>query len=128
DGTKTIYGQLRDSTGSVVSMASQSIVLDTTPPTTPWTLHATISCQGNSRTVNLGWSFSNDTNFQGYRVYRSTDGAATWQVITTTNALSTVDSASKGISSTQYKVVGYDKAGNESSPTNVLSYGKNQCS
>jgi hypothetical protein len=128
DGTKTIYGQLSDSTGSTVSLASQSILLDTTPPTTPGTLSASISCQGSTRNVNLGWSFSNDTNFQAYRVYRSTDGAATWQIVTTTSSLSSADAASKGISSTQYKVVGYDKAGNESSPTNVLSYGKNQCS
>jgi prepilin-type N-terminal cleavage/methylation domain-containing protein len=128
DGSKTIYGQVEDSTGSTVTMTAQSITLDTTPPTTPGTLQYSMSCQGSTRNTTLSWSWSSDTNFQGYRVYRSTDGGATWQVIATTAALTASDSTTKTISSTQYKVVGYDKAGNESSPTNVLSFGKNQCS
>jgi hypothetical protein len=128
DGTKTIYGQVTDSTGATAAMTNQSITLDTTAPTRPGTLTYSMSCQGSNRNATLSWGFSNDTNFQGYRVYRSTDGGATWQVVTTTTALSASDTTIKTISSTQYKVVGYDKAGNESSPTNVLSFSKNQCS
>jgi type II secretory pathway pseudopilin PulG len=128
DGNKTIYGQVSDSTGTTVAMTSQSVTLDTTAPTTPGTLSYSMSCQGSNRTTSLSWGLSNDTNFQGYRLYRSTDGGATWQVVATTTALNASDSTTKTISSTQYEVVGYDKAGNESSPTNVLSFAKNQCS
>ena len=127
DGAKTIYGQVTDSTGATAGMASQSITLDTTPPTVPGTLTYTASCSGNDRTVNLAWGASTDTNFQGYRLYRSTDGGSTWQAVATSLGLSYSDVTVKTISSTQYRAVGYDKAGNESNPTNTLSFARNQC-
>jgi prepilin-type N-terminal cleavage/methylation domain-containing protein len=128
DGLKTVYGQVGDSTGAVANMTSQSVTLDQTPPTSPGTLTYVASCQGSNRTVSLGWLASSDTNFQGYRVYRSTDGGVSWQAIATTSVQSYSDTTAKSIASTQYKVVGYDQAGNESNATNVVSFAKNQCS
>ena len=128
DGTKTVYGKLRNTSGSTWSLNSQSIILDTVKPTTPGTLTRTASCQGSTRTTVLSWGASTDTNFVGYRLYRSTDGT-TWQVIPPTlSATTTSDQTSKGLASVRYYVTAYDKAGNESIPTNTITLAKNQCS
>jgi fibronectin type 3 domain-containing protein len=77
--------------------------------------------------VNLAWGVSNDTNFRGYRVYRSTDGV-TWGALGTTSSASYSDTHKKNLDSVRYYVVGYDKAGNESNATNLVTLSKNQCS
>lgn len=127
DGTKQVSGVVRDGAGNETTLVAQSIILDTEPPTTPDPLTRSASCHGSTRTVTLSWGFSSDTNFRGYRVYRSTDGV-TWTALTTTTGNSTSDTHSKGLDSTRYHVVGYDQAGNESDATNVVSLSKNQCS
>lgn len=127
DGTKEVSGVVRDGAGNETTLPAQSIVLDTEKPTTPDPLTRSASCHGSDRTVALSWGFSTDTNFRGYRVYRSTDGF-TWSALATTTGNSVTDRHSKGLDSTRYYVVGYDKAGNESDATNVVSLSKNQCS
>jgi fibronectin type 3 domain-containing protein len=86
-----------------------------------------VSCSGTNRTVVLSWGASTDSNLRGYRLYRSTDGT-TWSVLTTTTALTTSDTHKKSLDSVRFHVVGYDKAGNESAATNIVSLSKNQCS
>jgi hypothetical protein len=127
DGAKTVYGKLHNSTGSWV-LDPQGISLDTVRPSSPGTLSRSASCSGSTRTVHLSWGAATDTNFVGYRLYRSTDGV-TWQVIPPTySALTGTDSTSKTLTSVRYYVTAYDKAGNESLATNTITLSKNQCS
>ena len=126
DGLKQVAGVARDGAANQVTLASVSVVLDTILPTTPGTLTRTVSCSGSNRAVTLTWGASTDTNFRGSRVYRSTDGT-TWSALTTVTGVSASDSHSKTLDSVRYYVVGYDKAGNESNATNIISLAKNQC-
>lgn len=127
DGTKTVYGKVRDGAGNETALSSQSVVLDTTAPSVPGTLIASISCSGVDRSVTLSWAASSDDNLRGYRVYRSTDNA-TWTVLITTSGTSASDTHKKNLDTVRYYVAAYDKAGNESDPTNTVSLAKNQCS
>jgi len=77
--------------------------------------------------VYLSWGVSTDTNFLGYRLYKSTNGGA-FTAITTTSTSTTNDTDKKSLDSLSYKVVGYDKAGNESPFSNAISLSKNKCS
>lgn len=126
DGTKSVYAKARDGVANEASFGPETIVLDTTKPTVPGTLSRTLSCSGNDRTASLSWGTSTDTNFSGYRVYRSIDSGA-WTVLTTTSGSTASDTHLKTLDSVRYKVVGYDKAGNESDETNTISLSKNQC-
>ncbi|HEY5011321.1 MAG TPA: prepilin-type N-terminal cleavage/methylation domain-containing protein [Acidimicrobiia bacterium] len=128
DGTKQVYVQGADGVGNTGPIATLSIILDTTKPTAPGTLSRTVVCSGTSRTVSLSWPISTDTNFRGYRVYRSTDGV-TWSVFTQVSFTSASDATlKKSLDSVRYYVVAYDKAGNESNATNTIALSKNQCS
>lgn len=126
EGTHQISGIAHNSVGSW-ALGAQSLILDTTPPSTPGTLTRTASCSGSTRNVTLSWGTSSDTNLVGYRVYRSTDGV-TWQSIASTTSTSASDSTSKGLTTVRYYVKAYDKAGNDSNATNTISLSKNQCS
>lgn len=126
DGVKSIYAKIRDGVGNEKTVGPKTITLDTTRPTVPGTLSRTVSCSGNSRTVNLTWGSSTDTNFRGYRIYKRVNGAA-WLELATVSSTFRADTDSKAYDSLQYYVVGYDKAGNESTPTNTVSLAKNQC-
>ena len=127
DGVKTVSGKVRDGVGNERTLSGQSIVLDTLPPTVPGTLSRTVSCSGRDRTVSLSWGTASDLYLRGYRVYVSTDGT-TWSQLTTASGSTAVDSHKKNLDSVRYRVVAYDKAGNESDPTNVVSLAKNECS
>lgn len=128
NGTRTISGRARvGSSGTPWTLPQQSIVLDTTMPSTPGTLTRTASCSGSNRTVVLSWGTATDTNLVGYRVRRSTDGVS-WQIVQSTTSLTASDTASKTLTSVRYYVTAYDKAGNESSATNTITLSKNQCS
>jgi prepilin-type N-terminal cleavage/methylation domain-containing protein len=127
DGTKSIWASFADGASNQASFGPHSIVLDQTLPTQPGGLSKTVSCAGANRTVNLSWGISTDTNLLGYRLYKSTNGGS-YTAITTTSTLTTSDTDKKSLDSISYKVVGYDKAGNESVASNVISLSKNQCS
>ena len=128
DGIKTISGRVRNgSSGSYTALVSQSIILDTTQPTTPGSFARTVSCSGSTRTVTLSWSASADTYLVGYQLYRSTDGI-TWVLQTSTVSLSAVNTNSKTLTSVRYYVTGYDSAGNQSNASSTISLAKNQCS
>jgi prepilin-type N-terminal cleavage/methylation domain-containing protein len=126
EGSKSIWGRFSDGLGNTKTTGPYVIVLDTTKPTVPGTLTYTKSCSGSNRTVNLSWGSSTDTNFRGYRIYRSINSGA-WTAIGTSSTTTTSDTQSKTLDSIAYKVVGYDKAGNESNATNIISLTKNQC-
>ncbi len=128
DGTKTISARLRNgAAGTPWNLASQTIILDTTAPTTPASLSRTVSCSGSTRTVTLNWTASTDTYLTGYHVYVSSGGAYT--LLTSTASLATTTTNSKTANTTiSYYVKAYDAAGNESSASPTISLVKNQCS
>lgn len=132
DGSKTVYGQAEDANANIVSLGSQSLVLDTTPPTAPANLTYGASCSGSTRTVTLNWGASTDLHFVGYRLFTSTDGGKTWAQASNspTQSLQLTETSPKTLSSVSYYVVGYDAAGNQSSqvPVPALTFSKNQCS
>jgi hypothetical protein len=132
DGPKTVYARFTDGPGNK-TVASASLVLDTAAPSVPAAL-AKVSCpafNGNSRTVTFGWQASTDpavgggTNLAGYRVYRSVDSGP-FTAVTITSALTATNTDSKGYG-LRFLVRAYDKAGNESGDSNVISYSKNSC-
>ncbi len=127
DGTKDVDAEVRDAIGNVGSLTTPDIILDTTPPTIPGTLTRTVSCSGSTRTVTLSWGASTDPHFSGYRVYESDNGGA-WVLLTPTSLLTATTTHAKTLDSVRFKVVGYDKAGNESDESNIVSLSKNQCS
>ncbi len=127
DGTKSVTVEVQDLAGNAMTTSDVQVVLDSTSPTVPGTLNRTVSCSGANRTVTLTWSASSDTNFRGYRIYKSTDGT-NWSVLTTTTSLTVADTHKKSLDSVRFYVVGYDKAGNESAATNTVAMSKNQCS
>lgn len=127
DGSKSVVGTIRDIKGNIRTLAAATIVLDKTLPTVPGSFARSVTCAGTRRTVTLSWTASTDTNMVGYRVYRSTD-AATWSVVGTTTSLSYTENHAKNLNSTRFRVVAYDRAGNESLETTTISLAKNQCS
>jgi prepilin-type N-terminal cleavage/methylation domain-containing protein len=131
DGPKTVGGAVRDGVGNSATLANQTVYLDTIKPTTITTFFAACTSKGSTATVNLTWSPSTDLNLQGYRVYISTDGGITWSQagITATNVITFQDTITKpnGNSTVQYKVVGYDKAGNESNSSPVVALANKDC-
>jgi hypothetical protein len=131
NGAKTIYGRVRDGAGNTVTLSPLTVILDASAPTTPGSVTRTLSCQGSKRTIAIAWGASTDAegNLRGYRVYRSTD-AVTWTALGTTSALTFSDQHSKGATTMMFRVVAYDRAGNESgtAPTPAISLVKNQCS
>ena len=127
DGAKTVYARFEDGAGNQSGILSQAITLDTTKPSVPGTLTRSVSCSGATRNVTLSWGASSDVHFLGYRVYRSIDNGA-WSVLTTSGVQNASDAHSRTRDSVRYRIVAYDKAGNESNATNVVALSKNQCS
>jgi hypothetical protein len=127
DGLKSVWARYADANGNTRTVGPKTITLDTTKPTVPGTLTRTVSCSGANRTVNLSWSTSTDSNLVGYRVYRSIN-EDDYEVVVTTTAVSGSNTHAKNLDSVRFYVVAFDKAGNESLPTNEVSLAKNQCS
>jgi hypothetical protein len=127
DGSKQVRAKVRDGIGNEATLSPMSITLDTIKPTVPGTLSRTVSCSGSNRTVNLSWGSSTDTNFRGYRVYKSINGGG-YVDLATVSGTTKSDTDKKSYDSVRYYAVGYDKAGNESNATNVVSLAKNKCS
>jgi hypothetical protein len=123
DTRKRIYAKFYDADGLVSGTYILDLILDTTRPTVPGSFTKS-SCQisGSTRTVNMTWSASTDTNFVGYRYYIKTNSAPSWTALNTTTSLSASDQ-SKKTDAVQYTVRAYDHAGNESNdpPTPVSS-------
>lgn len=126
DGSKSVWARVRDGVDNEVTKGPETITLDATKPTVPANLGRTVSCSGNDRTVTLTWNASTDANFRGHRVYRSIDSGA-WTALGTTSGTSYTDTHLKTYDSVRFKVRGYDKAGNESDDSTIISLAKNQC-
>jgi hypothetical protein len=123
EGTKTIYARFRDGAGNVSGVYSTQIILDTIPPTTPSTLvKSSCNISGSTRTVSMSWGGSTDTNFSAYRVYQQLNGG-TWTAVATPSGTTYTDNppGTRKQDTVGYKIRAYDKAGNESGDTNVIT-------
>lgn len=126
DGPKNVWARFTDAAGNLIIKGPESVVLDQTIPTSSGVLNRSLLCVGSNRTVTLTWGPSIDTNLVGYRVYRSVDNGP-WEIIATTALLTSGDTHKKSLDSVRYRVVGYDKAGNEDVPSAEVTLSKNQC-
>lgn len=131
DGPRTIHLRLIDGAKQPSPTGpdyTRTITLDESIPTPPPGSFQQSACEitGTSRTITFTWTASSDANFRGHRLYRSIESGSFTSVGTVAGSTIT-DTEQKGYNSVRYYVVGYDKAGNESDDSNVLSYSKNSC-
>jgi hypothetical protein len=127
DGQKTLCAYGRNKADRATTVWATNVVLDQTRPTVPAGFsEQACNEDGNDRVVTLTWEAATDTNLYGYRLYRSLESTP-FQLIQQTGDLAVTDSTLKNYSSVRYLVRAYDKAGNESPDSAVLSYARNQC-
>ena len=132
DGFKALCVVVRNKRNEVSPQARSdvwgvNVKLDQAPPTVPANFREQ-SCEitANDRVATLSWDPSSDENFNGYRLYRSVE-AAPFAVVAQTTSLSLIDNSAKNYASVRYLARAYDKAGNESADSAVVSYAKNRC-
>jgi predicted phage tail protein len=98
---------------------------DTMAPSRP----ANVTATGGSQKIVVSWSQSTDTGgsgLAGYEVWRSsTGGTGTFSRIATTTGTSYTNSGLKRHSRYWYYVVAYDRAGNRSAPSAVVTAAAN---
>ncbi|HVE93018.1 MAG TPA: hypothetical protein VNE62_12080 [Actinomycetota bacterium] len=127
DGTKTVWARFVDGAGNRSSVVQGSIVLDQTKPTAPGSLRtASCSISSDTRSVSLTWNASTDANLSGYRLYVSVNSDP-FQFVAPTSSTSITSTSSKSMQSVRYMVRAYDKAGNESPDSSILTFTKNSC-
>jgi hypothetical protein len=129
DGPKAICAAVQNNGLRAGPAWGVNVVLDQTLPTAPASFQQPADqCEivGNDRIATFTWSASSDSNLIGYRLYRSVESAA-YTVVGQTSALTLTDSSLKSYSSVRYLVRAYDKAGNHSADSAVVSYAKNKC-
>ena len=104
-------------TSSAISVTTPAAQADTTPPTTPTGLVATVaSCSQ----INLSWNASTDSGgsgLKGYNIYRN--GAFLKQVLAP--ATSTSDTGRSAQTAYSYRVSAVDNAGNQSAQGTAAS-------
>ncbi len=127
DGSKTVYGRFRDAAGNTSTTLVDQVVLDSTLPAVPGNLRV-LSCSlsGSDRAVMFAWDASMDANLLGYRLLRSVESERFVDVATTTTG-SASDTVRKSHGSVRYLVRSYDKVGNVSADSNVLSFSRGGC-
>ena len=129
NGTKVVYGRYVDGIGNVSPVFTATVVLDQTDPPKPLNFaKQSCSMDGSDRTITFIWTAGTpaDTNHLAYRVYRSIENG-TWQVAGTPTVTTITDTQRKNLTSLRYYVVAFDRAGNESLDSNLLSFPKNSC-
>jgi type II secretory pathway pseudopilin PulG len=133
DGIHAICGIIRNKANDLNNRRSQvwgvTVLLDQTKPPVPGNFrkqNCTIS--GNDRVATFNWDAGSpaDVNHAGYRLYRSVESGP-YQAISTTQSLALPDTSPKNYASVRYFVRAFDKAGNESTDSSVISFAKNQC-
>jgi hypothetical protein len=112
DGTKTVYVKFKDQYGNLTSSYSDTIILDTTPPTAP----ANVIIQDISNPdiseyrMFVNWKKNSESDWINYKVYRSTDGSnySLLQTITDINTNYITDSGLTQGTTYYYKIVSTD--------------------
>jgi hypothetical protein len=118
DGTKTVYVQFRNGAGVISATASDSIILDTTPPSiTSPPAPALKAGQVGTTNVRVGitWSATDATSgVATYSLKRSVNGGAFASVTLSNPALNSVVQSLTPGKRYHYEVSATDKAGNTS--------------
>lgn len=88
------------------------VVSVNTAPSVPASITVPGSIQGGS-TIAVSWGASTDaqSNLEGYKVERSTNGGSTWTQIYQGSGTSTTNSVAFGTASVMYRVRAYDREG-----------------
>jgi hypothetical protein len=125
DGVKTIFARFRDGTGNTSGIISGAITLDQTVPTS-FTGLAPSNCDADIRSATFNWSPTNEgsSNFLTYRLFRQIDtNTATVEAVTATRSVSNMFDKNK--KPVKFWVKAYDKAGNASGSSNVITFTAN---
>ena len=123
DEEKTVYARFRDQYGNTTGNYSDTITLDTTPPTTP----ANVIIQDISNPsldeyrLFLNWQTSVASDYVNYVIYRSTDGVtySILQTITNVNTNYITDVSLASSTTYYYKVEVNDDVPNSATSTAV---------
>jgi hypothetical protein len=117
NGTHTVYAKWRDWIGNWSAVASDSTVLDTTPPTVTaptWRFVTGTAISSGRTTVRLGWTGSDaGSGIAHYELVQQTDGG-TWSSVSPTLTSPSLDRALAHGHSYRFRVRAVDGAGNAS--------------
>ncbi len=118
-GTFDVGVRVRDAGGNFDDANVTLVVVDTTPPSAPSGLTADAASKGGSPVVYLTWSPVSADDLAAYRVYRSADNGATFQLLGTTGGTRAAyaDNATSAGTTYVYRVTALDRYGNEGSPS-----------
>jgi len=114
-----------DTSGNVSTSSTASNLTSKTDDMAPTTPVSVTAAAPDAASVNLSWGPSTDfpnpggVGVQGYRIYRDGATAATYSV--NTGGTTFVDSNVSAGTTYSYTVTSFDKLGNESAPSNIVS-------
>ena len=93
-------------------VSDDGTITTNTAPTTPGSITIPSTIQGGS-TITVQWTASTDaeSNLDGYKVERSTDGGNSWSQIYQGGSLSTTNTVPFGTETVMYRVRAYDTEG-----------------
>jgi hypothetical protein len=114
-GSKTVYARFYNSSGQYGSVASDTIILDTTAPSTPTNfIKSNTKITGGNTTITFTWSAVTDSALGGYRVYkRLITSTGSYSLVCDTSATTCSDTHKK-TDTYEYYIVAYDLATNVS--------------
>lgn len=100
---------------STLVVSDDGTVSTNTAPSTPWNISVPSSIMGGTN-ISISWAKSSDaeSNLDGYKVERSTNGGSSWSQIYQGTATSTTNNVAFGTTSVMYRVKAYDTDGLES--------------
>ena len=123
DGTKSVYVRFINASGTTGANASDTIILDTTPPDGPTSLTASSFTLGSNKTVTLTWTppVPAPTDLAGYQVWKRLTSGTTWTQVATCTSGTTCADTYKKQDSYEFYVVAVDNAGNISAQSNHVT-------
>ncbi len=127
NGSHSLASKAYDAAGNVGTSSTVSVtvsnVADTTPPTAPANLLATVPASGNNkRKIALSWTASTDNvAVTGYQIWRASTAAGPFSQIATTTTTSYTNGGLTSGTTYYYNVKAYDAAGNVSGASNTAS-------
>jgi len=100
---------------STLLVSDDGTVSTNTAPSTPGSISVPWSIMGGTN-ISISWAKSSDadSNLDGYKVERSTNGGSSWSRIYQGTATSTTNNVAFGTTSVMYRVKAYDTEGLES--------------
>ena len=100
---------------STLVVSDDGTVSTNTAPSTPGSISVPSSIMGGTN-ISISWAKSSDaeSNLDGYKVERSTNGGSSWSQIYQGTATSTTNNVAFGTTSVMYRVKAYDTEGLES--------------